>query len=242
MKKKSIAIKLNIILALCAASIFAQNSDLKNAKKHFDRGVAAVESAKSAEDFEDAAKEFETAKSLAKDWPDVYYNLGIVYDNLEKYDDALVNLKYYLQLKPTAEDADEVETMINKIEYKKDKANEKENKFNLVVGTWDRYDPETGETLNNFTFLVKDDGLYVQAFGGTGQGMVTEPANYDGSNLSFSYIEKQSMYSSEVTHTYRIKKEKLMVGTIRVNVISKQPNFPVQLGLKPAFPMELHKR
>lgn len=242
MKKIILLAQINFLLFSLAVSMFAQNLDLKTAQKHFDRGIAAVESAKTTEDFEDAAKEFETAKSLAKDWPDVYYNLGIVYDNLEKYDDALVNLKYYLQLKSSAEDADEVESMINKIEYKKEKANEKENKFNLVVGTWDRYDPETGETLNNFTFLVKDDGLYVQAFGGTGQGMVTEPANYDGSNLSFSYIEKQSMYSSEVTHTYRIKNENLMEGTIRVNVISKQPNFPVQLGLKPAFPMELHKR
>jgi tetratricopeptide (TPR) repeat protein len=214
----------------------------EKAQKHFDRGIAAVESAKTTEDFEDAAKEFETAKSLARDWPDVYYNLGIVYDNIERYDDAIINLKYYLQLKPAAEDFDEVETMINKIEYKREKAVEKENKFNSVVGTWDRYDPETGETLDNFTFLMKDDELYVQTFGGTGQGMVTEPANFDGSNLSFSYIEKQSQFSSEITHTYTVKNQKLMAGSIRVNVISKQPSFPIQLGLKPAMPMELHKR
>jgi tetratricopeptide (TPR) repeat protein len=242
MKNKIFIMNTMIILLSAAAFVTGQDSALKQANKHYDRGLAAVESAVTKEDLEDAVKEFEEARSLASGWADVYYNLGMVYEKLERYKEAVENLKHYIQLAPDAEDVNEVETMINKIEYKIEKAGEKENKFNVVVGTWDRYDPETRETLDNFTFILKDDGLYVQTFGGTEQGQVTVPANFDGSNLTFTYLDMQSLYSSEVTHTYKLKNPKLMEGTIRVNILSKQQGFPVQLGLNPAMPMELHKR
>lgn len=84
---------------------FGQNiSD--EARRHFDRGVAAVEMATSPADYEPAIKEFEQAARLAPDWPDVYYNLGMVQEKAEKYSDAITNLKQYLRLAPNATDAD----------------------------------------------------------------------------------------------------------------------------------------
>lgn len=242
MIKIFVLLKINFILVLGVSSLFGQDSDQKSAKKHFDRGIAAIETAETLEDFNDAIKEFETAKTLAPDWADIYYNLGIVYDKAEKYDEAIKNLQHYLKISANSDEIAEIETMITKIEYKNEKATREQNKYKDLIGTWDRYDPETGETLDNFTFLLKDDGLYVQTFGGVGQGLVTVPVSFDGSNLSFTHTDKQSLYSSEVTNTYKVKNPKLMEGTIQVNVLSKQPNFPIQLGLKPAVPMEMRKR
>lgn len=212
------------------------------AKKHFDRGMAAIETAESLEDFNEAAKEFEAAKSLAPDWADVYYNLGFVYDRIERFDDAINNLKYYLKIVPNAEDAAEVETMINKIEYKKEKTFEKQNKYKDIIGIWDRYDSETGEKLDYYTFSYEDNNLTVKVFAGIGTGFISVPANIVGDKLEFKYLEKQTQYDSEVEYSYTIVDPKLMKGYIRVNVIRKNPGFPVPLGQKLPAPMEMRKQ
>lgn len=240
MKKIILTFQVTLFLLVSSSAIFGQDSDLKNAQKHFDRGNAAVESAVTKEDLEDAVKEFEEARSLASGWADVYYNLGMVYEKLERYKEAVENLKHYIQLAPDAEDVNEVETMINKIEYKKEKATEKENKFNVVVGTWDRYDPETGEKLNSYVIAYKDNNLSVETF--TYSGQISVPVNLDGNKLNFKYLDKQSLYDSEVEYNYTVVDPKYMKGSIRVNVIRKNPGFPIQLGLKPAAPMEMRKR
>ena len=41
--------------------------------------------------------------------PDAYYNLGMVQGKAERYDDAVQNLQKYLDLAPTASDAEEGE-------------------------------------------------------------------------------------------------------------------------------------
>jgi hypothetical protein len=88
------------------------------AKRHFDRGMAAVEMAKSPDDFAPAIREFEQAVSLAPNWPDVYYNLGMAQEKAGKYSDAITNLKQYLRLAPNASNAETVKSLINKLEYK----------------------------------------------------------------------------------------------------------------------------
>jgi len=72
------------------------------ARRHLDRGQAAIEIAKTPADLEDAVKESQKALELAPDWPDPYYNLGMVQNKMERYDDALKSLKSYLQLVPNA--------------------------------------------------------------------------------------------------------------------------------------------
>lgn len=88
------------------------------ARRHFDRGAAAVEIAKSPADYEVAIKEFQQAISLASGWADAYFNLGKVQEQAEKFADAIASLKEYLRLAPNASDADEVKSLINKIEFK----------------------------------------------------------------------------------------------------------------------------
>ena len=102
-------------------SSFGQQAVSDEAHRHFDRGMAAVETAKSPEDYESAITEFKQAVQLAPAWPDVYYNLGMIQEKAEKYADAIASLRNYLRLAPDANDAETVKSLINKMEYKKDK-------------------------------------------------------------------------------------------------------------------------
>jgi len=111
---------LTFVLCLNIGLTEAQNvSD--EARRHFDRGQAAVEMAKTPADYEDAVKEFENAATLAPDWPDVYYNLGLIQEKVGKRADAIRNLTKYLELSPNANDSREVKKFIAKIEYKMEK-------------------------------------------------------------------------------------------------------------------------
>ena len=117
MKKQYVLIATIMILLSWIGSGFGQDvSD--EAKRHFDRGMAAVEMAKSPNDYAAAITEFEQAARLAPDWPDVYYYLGKVQETAEKYGDAARSFRQYLRLVPDAEDADEIKSLINKLEYK----------------------------------------------------------------------------------------------------------------------------
>lgn len=108
-----------LILFFGIESSFGQTvSD--EAKRYFSRGVAAVEMAKSPTDYEMAIREFRQAATLAPDWPDVYYNLGLVQEKAEKFNDAVTSLKQYIRLAPNSADAETVKTLIYKLEYKRE--------------------------------------------------------------------------------------------------------------------------
>ena len=127
---------LTFVLCLNIGLTEAQNvSD--EARRHFDRGQAAVEMAKTPADYEDAVKEFEKAAKLAPEWPDVYYNLGLIQDKLEKYEDAVKNLKKYIELFPNAGDSRDVKKHITKLEYKMEiikEAKLEEDPIKVVIG------------------------------------------------------------------------------------------------------------
>jgi len=115
---------ISLILGFCLSigHVDAQNiSD--DARRYFSRGMAAVETAKSTADYKDAAKEFERAKILAPDWPDVYYNLGMILEKTGDYETAVNNLKTYLQIVPSASDANQIQEKIYKMEYKMERSN-----------------------------------------------------------------------------------------------------------------------
>lgn len=115
---KTIIVFLTSILLSGMNSSQAQQAVSDEAKRHFDRGMAAVEMAKSAGDYGNAIEEFEQSATLAPDWPDIYYNLGMIQEKAEKYNDAITNLRQYLLLAPNAGDAETVKSLINKLEYK----------------------------------------------------------------------------------------------------------------------------
>ncbi|MBK9162792.1 MAG: hypothetical protein IPM21_02560 [Acidobacteria bacterium] len=88
------------------------------ARRHFDRGMAAVEMAKAPEDFQVAINEFKQATVLAPDWPDAFFNLGKMQEAAEKFTDAIASYRKYLQLAPNAPDAGDVKSLINWVQFK----------------------------------------------------------------------------------------------------------------------------
>lgn len=180
--------KLEKMRSFCLIAVFAFSAFLLSsvnarvvsdeARRHMDRGQAAIEMANTPADLDDAVKEFQKAIELDPRWPDPYYNLGMVQNKMERYDDALKNLKSYLQLAPNAKDAQEAKQIINKIEYKKDKEREVKKAFELLGSDEvickevsktkkDSYDDYWGVTFNAFAMrggvLGVDSILYSSA-------------------------------------------------------------------------------
>jgi len=117
MKKSVVLLTTVFILVFGIALSYGQNVS-EEARRHFDRGMAALDMAKSPAECEPAIKEFEQAARLAPDWPDAFYNLGAAQAKAEKYGDAVRSFQQYLRLAPNADDAADVKSIINKLEYK----------------------------------------------------------------------------------------------------------------------------
>ena len=94
----------------------------EEARKYMDRGVAAFEGAKTEEDFRAASAEFLKAVNLAPWLGDAYRNLAIARDKSGQYDAALNNLRLYLLTSPSPADEAWAKSLINKVEYRKEKA------------------------------------------------------------------------------------------------------------------------
>lgn len=128
---KACVIILLILLGSFTTGALGQVSD--EAMRHLNRGQAAVELAQNKYDYEEAIREFKEAARLAPDWPDAYYNLGIVQEKAEKYNEAILNLRQYLRLSPDASDAKTVKSLINKLEYKRDKKEGVEKVYDMMA-------------------------------------------------------------------------------------------------------------
>jgi Tfp pilus assembly protein PilF len=132
----SLFVALNLT-SVCAAEIS------RDAKRHMFRGQAAMEEAKNASDYQDAVKEFKKAVEYAPHWADAWFNLGVAQERAKDYAGAMNSFKKYLELNPTANDRNEVEGRIFKLEYlveKKAKAKkaerEKKESSESLTGTW----------------------------------------------------------------------------------------------------------
>jgi tetratricopeptide (TPR) repeat protein len=91
------------------------------ARKYMDRGMAAIEGGKGEEDFRAASVEFTKAANLAPWLGDAYRNLAIAQDKSGQYDAALKNLRLYLLTSPFPVDEAWAKSLINKVEYRKEK-------------------------------------------------------------------------------------------------------------------------
>ena len=90
------------------------------AKKHLNYGTAALEMATDETGYQKAAVEFGVATQLAPRWPAPYYDLGVIYSKMNRFDDALWYYNRYLELSPKAKDAEKVKSEIDKLQYKKE--------------------------------------------------------------------------------------------------------------------------
>ena len=159
MKKIFICILL-ILLGSFAARTFGGDVS-EEVRKHMNWGKMALESAKTPKDIEDSMEEFEKVIELAPDYPDAYYRLGVVQEMVNKDDDAMKNLKKYLELAPGGSTVKEAKQLIDKLEYKeykkeKAKKEEEEKKRIEKYGVDFNYTPPTQETPNSagVTFAV----------------------------------------------------------------------------------------
>jgi tetratricopeptide (TPR) repeat protein len=107
---------LALLLAVAPRTAFAEDSAMKAAKRHFDRGEKLFALGR----FDDALEEYEKAFD-AKPIPDFLFNIGQCYRNLGDYDQAIFSFKKYLKLEPDAPDKDKVEKLIGDLEEKKER-------------------------------------------------------------------------------------------------------------------------
>lgn len=118
MKKNSLQTIIPIIFY--SAVSFAQPNISNEAQRYFDRGMVAVEMAKSLDENALAVEEFKKAIAFAPDWPEPYYQLAMIQEKMENYEEAIKNYKSYLRLAPNAGNAATVNSLVNKLEYKQE--------------------------------------------------------------------------------------------------------------------------
>jgi tetratricopeptide (TPR) repeat protein len=107
-----------VFLFTVSSNLFGQLFSRERAQKHFDRGMMIIEYAETTDDYKKAIKQFDSAFTAYPQWPDPIYNLGLLYDKIEDYEQAKFWLDVYVLTVPNAEDIDDVKSMINIIEFK----------------------------------------------------------------------------------------------------------------------------
>lgn len=123
--KKAKVFYLFAVLAVGALLFSGANAQAvsEEARRHLIRGQAAVEAAKSSNDYKDAIAEYDLARKLAPDWPDPFFNLGMVHTAAGNHDEAITNFRKYLDLSPSAGDASQVKDQIYRLEYLRERSN-----------------------------------------------------------------------------------------------------------------------
>jgi len=91
------------------------------AQQHFAAGAALMQT-KQAALAQQAVTEFQKAVTLAPWWPEAYYDLSSALEVTSKYDDAIQQLQYYLQLKPSVTDAADAQGRIIALRAEKESA------------------------------------------------------------------------------------------------------------------------
>jgi len=205
-------ISITIAFCLYVGLAGAQNvSD--EAMRHFDRGQAAVEMAKTPADYEDAVREFEKAARLAPDWPDVYYNLGLIQEKVGRYDNAIRDLSKYLELSPNASDVREVKRFIAKIEYIIEKVKADHDKIKDFLGTWDH-------GVHSFVFTAKNGLLVCQPSSTEVPGTVVSTQVDERKIKIERYVVDSWALREEFEYHLELISKTLMKGTLFSKVIS----------------------
>jgi tetratricopeptide (TPR) repeat protein len=137
--------RLNIFkILLVGILFFADNAKSQvippEADIQYKKGCAALDLGTSKSDFEIAEVALVNAINLAPNWPEPRYKLGIVYDRLEKHQQALDQLKFYLQLAPAgAPDRKPAEDLMYKVDFKITRAGKAAEVEQLLAdGKWER--------------------------------------------------------------------------------------------------------
>jgi tetratricopeptide (TPR) repeat protein len=69
-----------------------------NPQIYFNKALGSLKNVSSRENLKNVARLFELAKALSPEWSDVYYNLGLIYEELTYCDKAAENFSKYVNL------------------------------------------------------------------------------------------------------------------------------------------------
>jgi tetratricopeptide (TPR) repeat protein len=120
-------------------------------QKHLGRGKAAVEIAKKSEDLLEAISEFKKAARLAPWLANIYFNLGVVQEKADRFNDAIQSYKLYLLASPTAADTQDVKAKIYGLELKVERQQKEEHEKAACI----RREQQKQEVLERFKRLVQ---------------------------------------------------------------------------------------
>jgi tetratricopeptide (TPR) repeat protein len=105
-------------IIVLATSIKPAPAIPEEAERRMARGAAAFKGAKSAANYQDAAKEFEQATLVAPWYGDAYYNLGVAQDKAGNYEAALRSLNLARLASPDSKD---IKALIYEVDYRREK-------------------------------------------------------------------------------------------------------------------------
>ena len=208
-----------VLLLLCHYPPAAGQTIPKEALRHFDRGCAAVELAKSPSDYQAAIQEFEEAAKFAPSWPDIYYNLGLVQEEIGAYDAAIKSYRKYLQLSPQAGDAVQVRSRINRLEFRLERTAKQEQVPALLEGEWKGHLPFCGGVRYGLRFYNWGKGqasVELPVTWNANPGVATDyqriEAKIDGEKVSFAFRAKM-IVPNIVTSYCDVRFELKVVGS-----------------------------
>jgi len=188
----------------------------EEARKHFVRGRALFEDAKSPGDFTQATEEFLQATRLAPWWPEARYNTALAFEAAKNYANAIVNLKIYQLFKLSTNEAQTVQDKIWELEMKQEKtakASAEEANIQKLAGIWKSSDGyyQYTVTINGQTIEIVNSAGWInnswQVMGHNcfWRGTVT------GVTITGKWIVDWNMYRNG------IKAERDMSGTVSEN-------------------------
>ncbi|HEX8978377.1 MAG TPA: surface-adhesin E family protein [Parasulfuritortus sp.] len=144
-------------LAFFAAQAAAQSDNMDEARRYLVRGAAAMEMAKTQDDFTAAANEFRHATTLAPGLATAWFNLGVVETKLNHYDAAIDAYRRYLLLSPKADDATQIGNEIVKLGY----LQERYQAQSRLAGTWTASSAGSDPAKGDVYQVRFDDGKFV---------------------------------------------------------------------------------
>lgn len=118
MKAKRRTVILSVVIFFIMANIAGSQAITEEARRHLARGEAAMEMAKTSDEYSPAIEEFRKAVRFAPRWPLVHFKLGLVYEKTGRLTQAIACFKEYLNLSPNASDASQIQDRIYKLEYR----------------------------------------------------------------------------------------------------------------------------
>lgn len=144
------------------------------ATHEFVKGATFLKEAKSASDYQLAIDAFQKALFQAPWWADAYYNLGIAFESVGRYWDAMGAVKMYLYANPKA--SQQEKNMLDVIEAKRKMAAKA---------------PAEDEFIKSL-----DGAIFTNMEGNPSTGAIGWRVEVHGKELTFSYRDEDGWFAS----------------------------------------------